>query len=397
MAQRKSVDPDGPLMLYAQGFQVELEGRGFAPTSVEFRLRQLKVLNRWMIRKRLAVSDLDAACVARLVAARRAKGRVTSVSPANFVLLLGYLRDVGAVPAEKLDAVGQLLERYRDYLLTERALASRSVGSNMHVAELFCRDLECRHHEPEDLSAADVTAYMVAVCARSSTGWSKKTVTGLAVFLRFLHVSGITATSLVDALPKVAGHRRTLPCELTDSDISRLLAGCDRSRDVGLRDYAVVILLWRLGTRADEVARLNVDDIDWHRGEITIRGKGNRYERLPLPVDVGQAVVAYLCDGRHRVPAGCRALFVQVRAPEGAMTSQGISDVVFRLSHRVAMESMGPHRLRHGAATQMVRCGASWPEAAQVLRHRDMAVTVSYVTVDSALTRELARPWPGAR
>jgi integrase/recombinase XerD len=158
-----------------------------------------------------------------------------------------------------------------------------------------------------------------------------------------------------------------------------------------------VILLWRLGTRADEVARLNVDDIDWHRGEITIRGKGNRYERLPLPVDVGQAVVAYLCDGRHRVPAGCRALFVQVRAPEGAMTSQGISDVVFRLSHRVAMESMGPHRLRHGAATQMVRCGASWPEAAQVLRHRDMAVTVSYVTVDSALTRELARPWPGAR
>lgn len=396
MAQRKSVDPNGPLMVYAQGFQVELEGMGFASTSIAFRLRQLKALNRWMIDNHLAVRDLDAACVARLVASRRANGRATFVSPANFALLIGYLRDAGAVAPERLDAVGQLLGRYRDYLVTERALASTSLGTIVHVAGLFCRDLESRHHRPEDLSAADISAYLVTVCARSSNGWSKKTVTGLASFLRFLHVSGITETSLVGALPKVAGHRHTLPCELTEGDIDRLLTGCDRSCDVGLRDYAIVILLWRLGIRADEVARLRVADIDWHRGEITIRGKGNRHDRLPLPVDVGEAVVAYLCHGRHRVPPGCRALFVQVRAPEGAMTSQGVSDVVFRLSRRVGVATTGPHRLRHGAATLMVRHGASWPEVAQVLRHRDMAVTVSYATVDTALTGELARPWPGA-
>jgi site-specific recombinase XerD len=384
-------------MLYAQGFQAELEARGFASTSVGFRLRQLKALNRWLIDSHLTVHDLDSACVDRLVASRRAKGLATFVSTANFSLLLSYLRDADVALPEKIDEVGRLLDRYRAYLVTERALAPTSIRNTVHVADLFCRDLEARHRRPEDLSAGDVATYVVAVCERSSMGWSKKTVAGLGSFLRFLHVSGVTSKPLRDALPKVAGHRRTLPCELTEGDVGRLLSGCDRSRDVGLRDHAIVMLLWRLGIRADEVARLTVNDIDWRRGEITIRGKGNRRELLPLPVDVGQAVVAYLRDGRHRVPPGCRALFVQVRAPEGAMTSQGVSDVVFRLARRVGTAAIGPHRLRHGAATQMVRHGASWAEVAQVLRHRNMAVTVSYITVDPALMAELARPWPGAR
>lgn len=397
MAKRKPAGPGGPLLLHAQGFQTELETRGFASTSVEFRLRQLKAVNRWLIDNHLTMHDLDAACVDRLVASRRAKGLTTFVSAANFALLLGYLRDADAVPPEKIDGVGRLLERYHTYLVTERALAPTSIPNTVHVADLFCRDREARHRKLEDLTAGDVTTYVVAVCGRSGTGWSKKTVAGLGSFLRFLHVSGVTSKSLVDALPKVAGHRRTVPRDLTEGDVERLLSGCDRSRDAGVRDHAIVTLLWRLGIRADEVARLTVDDIDWHRGEIALRGKGNRRELLPLPVDVGETVVAYLREGRHRVPPGCRALFVQVRAPEGAMTSQGVSDVVFRLARRVGTAAIGPHRLRHGAATQMVRHGASWPEVAQVLRHRNLAVTVSYTTIDPALTAELARPWPGAR
>lgn len=397
MKRRKSVDLSGPLMLHAEGFQVELEGRGFAPTSVQFRLRQLKVVDRWLREQRLTVSDLDAACVDRLVTARRAKGLVTFVSAANFALLLGYLRGIGAVPAERRDAIGQLLDRYRGYLIAERALAPGTIKTSVHVADRFCRDLQARHCTLENISAAEVSAYMVAVCTRCSTGWSKTTVARLASFLRFLHVTGITAESLAEALPKIAGHHRKLPCEFGGDDIRRLLSGCNLGRDVGLRDYAIVMLLWRLGIRADEVARLSVDDIDWHRGEITIRGKGNRHERLPLPTDAGEAMVAYLCHGRHRVPQGCRALFVAVRAPEGPMTSQGVSDVVVRLSRRVGMAVMGPHRLRHGAATAMVGGGASWPEVAQVLRHRNMAVTVSYASVEPALTSELARTWPGAR
>jgi integrase/recombinase XerD len=228
-------------------------------------------------------------------------------------------------------------------------------------------------------------------------GWSKKTVTALASFLRFVHVSGVTSRSLVAALPKIAGRRPIVPCELDESDFARLLAGCDCSRDVGLRDSAILTILWRLGLRRSEVAGLSLDDLDWRHGEITIRGKGNHHELLPVPVDVGDALVRYLQDGHRRIPPGCRALFVQVRAPEGPMSPEGISDVVTRVSRRVGLPVIGAHQLRHGTATQLVRGGASWPEIAQLLRHRTVAVTVSYATVDPMLTHELARPWPGAR
>jgi len=294
----------------------------------------------------------------------------------------------------QFDPVAQILERYRSYLVTERGLVESSISVNMRVAECFCsrRDLRV-----EELSAAEVTAYIAAFSARSSVGWSKKTVSALASFLRFLHVTGVTTHPLTAALPKLAGHRRNVPCELDEGDFVRLLGGCDHSRDVGLRDCAILTILWRLGLRRGEVAGLRVDDIDWRRGEITVRGKGNRQELLPIPIDVGEAIARYLHDAHRRVPPGCRALFVQVRAPEGPMSPNGVGDVVARLSRRVGLLAMGAHRLRHGTATQLVRNGASWPEIAQVMRHRTVAVTASYATVDPALTSELARPWPGAR
>ena len=186
-----------------------LEGKGYAPESVRWRLRQLAALDRWLLEHRLAAGDLDAGCVERLVAARRAQGRTTFVSVANFSVPVAYLRGIGVVPPEAsppADPVSQILERYRRYLATERGLAESSISVTMRVAESFCSEQDRRL---EDLSTAEVTAYVVAVCARSSIGWSKKTVTRLASFLRFLHVSGVTATLAVDALPKVAGHRRT--------------------------------------------------------------------------------------------------------------------------------------------------------------------------------------------
>lgn len=398
--QRRSVGIVGPLGLYVNGFQVELESKGYAPDSVRWRLRQLRALSRWLHENQLTANDLGVGCVDRLVRARRAKGRVTLVSVANFAIVLAYLRNIGAVPPDTLlqtDPVARLLEHYRGYLITERGLAAGSVAVNLLVAERFCRDVQARHGRLEDLSSAEITAYVEAVCRQSDVGWSKKTVSALASFLRFLHITGITAEFLGTALPKVAGHRRRLPRELTEGEVERLLAGCDRRRLVGLRDYAIVIVLWRLGLRAGEVAGLTVDGLDWRRGEITVRGKGNRYEVLPIPVDVGAAIVAYLSEGRRRVPPRCRALFVAVRAPEGAMTAGGVCDVVTRLARRAGMPATGPHLLRHGAATQLLRHGSSWTEVAQVLRHRNIGVTACYATVDPATATELARPWPGAQ
>ncbi|MDJ0362263.1 tyrosine-type recombinase/integrase [Rhodococcus sp. H29-C3] len=396
MKKRRTASGTGPLSRYAVDFGQHLEGRGYAPDSVRWRLRQLATLDRWLREHRLSAGDLDAACVNRLVTARRAAGRATLVSVANFSVPIAYLRVIAVVPpqaASQPDPVTQVLEQYRRYLVSERGLVESSIRVNLLVAESFCRT---RDRGLEELSAAEVTAYVVEISARSSIGWSKKTVTGLASFLRFLHIVGVTDRPLAAALPKVAGHRRTVPCELDESDFERLLGGCDCSRDVGIRDCAILTVLWRLGLRRAEVAGLRVDDIDWRRGEITIRGKGNCHELLPMPIDVGAAIVRYLQDGHRRVPPGCRTLFVQVRAPEGAMTPGGVGDVVTKVSVRVGLPAISAHRLRHGTATQLILNGASWPEIAQLMRHRTIAVTASYATVAPALTSELARPWPGA-
>lgn len=331
----------GPLSMYVEGFRKHLQGRGYAPDPVRWRLRQLATLDRWLLDHRLAAEDLDAACVKHLVAARRVKGRTTFVAVANFSIPLAYLREIGVVPSEvssQFDPFSLILDGYRSYLATERGLADSSILVNLGVAESFCRT---RGLVLEEISAADITTYVSAFCARSSSGWSKKTVTALASFLRFLQVTGVIAQPLAAALPKVAGHRRNVPCELDEGDFTRLLGGCDCSRDVGLRDSAILTLLWRLRLRRGEVAGRRIDDIDWRHGEITVRGKGNHDELLPIPIDVGEAIVRYLHDGHRRVPPGCRALFRQMRAPEGMMSPYGVGDVVARVSRRAGLPVVG--------------------------------------------------------
>jgi integrase/recombinase XerD len=396
---RRAIGLDGPLAVYECGFRAELERRGYGPDAVQWRVRQLRVLNRWLGDHSLGVRDVHSDCIGDLVSARRRAGRSTLVVVANFSLLLAYLREIGVVPSEipRTDPAGEVLRRYRDFLTFERGLSEGSIVSYSLVAERFCRDVLNRLADPAQLSAVEVTEYMVAVCGRSSIGWSKKTVTALASLLRFLHVSGTIPINLAAALPKVAGHRPGLAPAVSEDEFRRMLAACDRSSDVGLRDYAILTALWRLGLRRGEVAALTVDDIDWRRGEITIHGKGNRHELVPLPGDVGEAIAAYLRDGHRRVPPGCRALFVKVRAAEGALTGIAVGDVTTRVSRRAGLPEVSAHRFRRGTATQLALHGAPWREIAQLMRHRTLAVTRSYTTIDEVLTGELARPWPGAR
>jgi len=185
----------------------------------------------------------------------------------------------------------------------------------------------------------------------------------------------------------------SLPRALGRDDVARLLVSCDRGTAVGRRDYAILTLLVRLGLRAGEVAALELQDIDWRRGEIVIRGKGRRQERLPLPVDVGKAVVDYLrSGGRH---GGCAQLFMRVRAPHHGLGSDAVQAVVRHAAERASLPAMGAHRLRHTAATEMLRAGAPLPEIGQVLRHRSLRTTAIYAKVDRTALRTLALPWPG--
>lgn len=395
MKRQQSSRETRPLAAYALGFQKHLEGLGYSPDSADFRLRQLATLDRWLHEHGLDATDLDQTCIDRLVAARRAAHRKTLIATANFTVPLEYLRGIGVVPQESppTDPLSLVFEQYRQYLSTERGLVHSSIVSYLEVAKIFCSHLVLPLKE---LTPDVVMAYIAGVSERYSVSWAKKNVTALASFFRFLHVTGITSQPLATVLPKISGHRPPPPGPLSEDDVQRMLDGCDQTSDVGLRDHTILVVLLRLGLRRGEVANLRVDDINWRRAEITIHGKGNRYELLPMPTDVGDALVDYLHHGHRRVPQGCRAIFVNVRAPEAGMTPAGISDVVTRAAQRVGLPTVGAHRLRRGTATQLVSGGASWSEVAQVLRHRSMAVTVSYATVDIELTRQLARPWPGA-
>jgi len=246
----------------------------------------------------------------------------------------------------------------------------------------------------DQLSAAGVTEFVLAECAPRSVGSARYIVCGLRSLLRYLYVAGHTEVQLEAAVPKVAGWRLAgLPVTFGRAEVKRLLASCDRRTTFGRRDYAVLILLSRLGLRAGEVAALGLGDIDWHAGEIVVRGKGRREERLPLPADVGEALVGWLRRGRPR--CACAAVFTRVRAPHRPLASSGVSAIVRAACRRAGLPELNAHRLRHTAATEMLRAGAGLSEVGQVLRHASLLTTAIYAKVDRDRLRTLALPWPG--
>jgi site-specific recombinase XerD len=245
------------------------------------------------------------------------------------------------------------------------------------------------------LDAGKVTAFMVDH-SKDRNGWSAKAmVTSLRAFLRFARVTGRTAVPLAGAVPAVASWRLSaLPRSLPAAEVEALLDGCDRDTATGLRDYAVLSLLARLGLRGAEAAGLQLGDVDWRAGEIAVCGKGSRIERLPLPAAAGEALAAWLTGGRPRCES--RAVFVTVRRPYRQLTPEAVRAVMGRACDRAGLERRGAHRLRHALATELLRAGASLPEVGQVLRHRSLLSTSVYAKVDQDALRPLARPWPGA-
>jgi site-specific recombinase XerD len=285
----------------------------------------------------------------------------------------------------------ELVEDYRIWLVTERALAPSTIRYYMRAARLLLSD--CGGRDLRGLTLADVTEFMVRHSRLFAVGTAKNLASGLRSFLRYLHVEGVTDHQLAQAVPAPSGpHESGLPRWLGSPELAALLAAHDDRSALGRRDHAIVVVLVRLGLRAAEVAGLSLDDIDWRAGEIIVRGKGARTERLPLPVDVGEALVDYL---RHERPrTDCRALFLRAKAPLG-LSASGVGAVVQRVSARAGLHGVGPHRLRHSAATAMLRAGASLDEVGQVLRQRDVQVTARYAKVDFVALRKLAAPWPG--
>ena len=245
-----------------------------------------------------------------------------------------------------------------------------------------------------DLDGAVVSRFLLGECGRVCLGSAKGKVAELRSLLRFLHVRGLVARSLAESVPGVAGWRETtIPPTMPRADIERLLAGCDRSTLGGARDHAMLMLLARLGLRSIEIARLQLDDLDWRAGEVLVRGKARRDDRLPIPADVGAALAEYLALRGRR---DCRSVFLTLRAPIRPIRAELVGDVVQRHCRQAGVPHVGPHRLRHTLATEMLARGAALVEISQVLRHSDLATTAIYAKVDLGRLRQVARTWPGA-
>jgi len=241
-----------------------------------------------------------------------------------------------------------------------------------------------------------VVGFVVAVCPSQSRSSAKRTTKALRSLLRFLHAEGFIEWPLDHVVPAASGWRlASLPKRLEPGQVTRLLGSCDRGTPVGRRDFAILIMLARLGLRTGEVARLSMDDVDWRAGELVVHGKHSRVDRLPLPVDVGEAIVAYLQADR---PADAldRAVFIRIRAPHRSVSDKGVTMMVRQRARQAGLGGVCAHRLRHTLASEMLAAGGSLSEIGQVLRHQHPETTAIYAKVDRAALRQIARPWPGA-
>ena len=236
---------------------------------------------------------------------------------------------------------------------------------------------------------------MLRESQRLSVSSTQAAALALRSVLRFLQLEGLIDRDLAVAVPTVAKWRLASLVKALDlSFVARLLGGCDRGTPIGRRDFAIVMLLSRLGLRIGEVAGLRLEDLDWRAGELVISGKGSRQERLPLPVDVGEAVVEWLVDGRPDCDS--RLVFTRARAPHVGLHPSSLNGVVTRACLPAGLAEVGPHRLRHTVATEMLRAGSSLREVGQVLRHRGSEVTSIYAKVDRLALAVMVQPWPGA-
>lgn len=412
----------GPLEPYRAGFERALADTGYTPLSAANQVGVMRHLSLWLEGRDLTASDLVPGLVQEYLAHRRASGYTCWLSVRGLTPLLTYLRGVGAAPEpappELSGPLDELADRYRRYLAEERGLVPATVRYYLADARQFLAAwVDARGSRLDKLDAAAVTGFVVGECGRRSIGSAKILVTVLRSLLRFLLLDGTIPVDLSGAVPAVAGWRGShLPKGLSPVKVEALLASgelprlapgrppgsrgagvrvrLDEPRIAARRDRAILLLLIRLGLRAGEVARLQLEDVDWRRGEVVIRGKGRRDERLPLPVDVGEAVVEYL--RRDRPAVAERALFVSVRVPYSPITAGAVQQAVTTAAGRAGLANVSAHRLRHTTATRVLNAQAPLAEVGQLLRHRSAVTTAIYAKVDRGRLRELAAAWPEA-
>jgi site-specific recombinase XerD len=388
----------GPLVPYQDVIWTDLLARGYTRLSAKNVLRVAAHLSQWLQAEGVSPEHLTRDRIDAFLGHRCAQGYTCWLSPRGLEPILATLRArAGAPPAEPApeedSPLARVLREYECYLLEDRALAPCNAKGCVRTARRFFAEVGVDElADVRRLTTADISGFVLREARTMATGTAKLTVTGLRALLRYLHVRGL-CVDLSTAVPAVAGHRHArLPKHIPWREVQQLLKSCDLRTAVGRRDHAILLLLARLGLRAGEVAGIELDDIDWAEGRIQVRGKGSQ-DWLPLPEDVGEAIVRYLKRGRPS--SDSRKLFLSSRAPLRDASDGAVKMAVRAACRRAHLPPRSAHQLRHTAATQMLRRGASLQEVAEVLRHRSLDTTAIYAKVDHLALRPLARPWPG--
>lgn len=391
---------EGPFKEHVASFARQLGEQGYSRVSGRSQLYVVRSLGIWLEESGLAVGLLSEEALEDFVAWKREQGKLHRGNAMAARRFLSHLRKRGIVPAAhppEPSSLGVLEERYRRYLEMERGLALATFHGYRHWIRKFLGERFAGGNlEVGLLSAEDIFGFLLKRAHGGSPGAAKLMVTALRSFTRFLFERGEIEIDLSLSIPTVAHWRRAnIPRYLEDDEVERLLGSCDLSTATGRRDHAILLLLARLGLRAGEIVALRLEDLHWRDGEITVRGKGQYHDRLPLPMEVGEAIASYLREDRP----SCRSrhVFLRRKAPlRGFGGPSTVTTIVRRAIQRTGLEpsECGAHLLRRSLATEMIGRGATLAEIGQILRHRSPNSTEIYTKVDIEGLRSLARPWP---
>jgi site-specific recombinase XerD len=390
----------GPLGEHVDAFAAMLLKQGFPRSTGRFQIRVVADFSRWLARRRIPVANINASVVERYGADYQRKFAFWSHRPPVLNRFLGMLNQMGVTPIPEPIAIPHQaeIEAFRQYLRQERGLSERTIPNVVYWAGCFMSEQVSKGcPDFSQLGPRDVTHFVQRQAARVKSGTAKIMVAAMRTFLRYLRHRDQIQTDLAACIPAVSPYSvSALPTYLPAGAVEKILAHCDRSTPVGKRNYAVLLLLARLGLRSGEIVGMNLEDIDWALGEITIHGKGGRSSKLPLTSDVGQALAEYLRHGRPTCSS--RRVFLRRAAPITGLSLYGsIRNIVRAALLRAGVDfpRKGSHIFRHTLATDMLRKGASLDEIGEVLRHRSPKVTSVYAKVDIGALQKLAMAWPG--
>lgn len=390
---------------FLDSFAQSFGANNYKPATIRTYRRLARELGRLMDAAGIEPSALTPDLADQL-ARTVARGPDTKIRFHHFARRFGeHLVDIGVaqpVPVTEAQlARAVLLADFEAYLVKQRGLSPRSI---YHVLRFADRFLEHRFGtgmiELTRLRAADTTSFVQHVLAGRYPHRDKTVTTHLRAFFQYLFARGATPTNLALSIPKAAQRwDARLPRHLSPDGVEAVLASVRGNPRHGARDYAMLLLMARLGLRAPEVIAIQLGDIDWRAGELLVRGKGKLHDRLPISAEVGEALSRYLRE--ERGPTTCRTVFVTHRAPHRAFKDGQIINAILKAAlaatgQKPVTPYVGSHVLRHSLATQLVNAGASLDEVGDVLRHRSRRSTMVYARLDIDGLRSIAQPWPVA-